>query len=315
MFASPVLRALSLTLLLLHASAAWGQPAADEVRPVSEIASPMIADPDRYPPPPPAAAPAPWRLWHDTKLDATWLPRSGANGLGIADLELATSFTIDGWAPLTITPYAAAHDWARPTAPEAPSLPSRLYDLNVEFAWRPRLAEWLFADLALTPGLYTDFQEVHGDSFMLRGRGVAIVAFSPQLQIAAGGMYVNRNRTKFLPAGGVIWNPSEDTRLFLVFPQPKVSHRFATIGDTQLWGYLAGEFGGGRWEIERADGMAESIDYTDLRAIAGIEAAHGPRLKGHLEIGYVFNRRVNFGGDAPDFKPPSTLMLRAGLRF
>jgi hypothetical protein len=313
---------LATLLLLCIPAAAWGQPAPAGERQPTALASPspQIANPDNYPAAPAAAPPSPqpWRIFPETRFDATWLPGGGSRGLGITDLELATTLKIDGWAPLTLTPYAAAHYWSAPSGLgklAAPDLPSNLYDLNVELAWRPRLAEWLFADLAVTPGLYTDFKEVNGDSFMLRGRALAIVAFSQQLQLAAGGMYVNRNKTKFLPAGGVIWNPSEDTRCFLVFPQPKVSHRFTTVGETPLWGYVAGEFGGGRWEIERANGVADSIDYTDLRMMVGVESVHVLGLKGHVEVGYVFSRRVNFLSDTPDYKPQNTLMLRAGIRY
>ena len=83
----------------------------------------------------------------------------------------------------------------------------------------------------------------------------------------------------------------------------------------QLWGYVAGEFGGGRWEIERAAGVADSIDYTDLRVMVGVESVHVLGLKGHVEVGYVFSRRVNFLSDTPDYKPQNALMLRAGFRY
>jgi hypothetical protein len=299
----------------------WAQASepTDGERQVSATAPPMIADPDRYPAAPIAPAPPqPWRLLQDSRFDATWLPDT-AHGLGIVDFELATTVNVplgDTVAPLLITPYAAAHDWMAPrNLAGAPDLPTHLYDLNVEFAWRPRLAQWLFADLAVTPGLYTDFRDVAGHSFMMRGRAIAIVAFSEQLQLAAGAMYVNRNVTKVLPAGGVIWNPSDETRCFLIFPQPKVSHRFVTVGTTELWGYVAGEFGGGRWEIENASGAADSIDYTDFRAILGVESVHAVRLKGHVEVGYVFARRANFAGGIPDYYPQSTVMLRAGIRY
>jgi hypothetical protein len=236
----------------------------DAVMQTTGTESPLIPDPDTYPVPSPATA-QPWRTFTDTKFNATFLPKNGNNGLGIADLEVATMLNIDcPLAPIKITPYAAIHYWDGPSTLE---LPTNLYDLNVEFAWRPRLAEWLFAELAITPGLYTDFKNVSADSFQMRGRGLGIVAFSEKLQLAAGAMYVNRNVTKILPAGGVIWTPSDDTRYFLVFPQPKISHRFYTLGDTQFWGYLAGEFGGGRWEVERASGIKDSLDYTDLRLI------------------------------------------------
>jgi hypothetical protein len=129
-------------------------------------------------------------------------------------------------------------------------------------------------------------------------------------------MYVNRIKTKLLPAGGVIWNPCEDFRCFLVFPQPKVSYRFATVGDTQVWGYVAGEFGGGRWEVGGDNGTtAFSLDYTDLRVLAGVECVCGPRLKEHVEVGYVFSRHMYLNSAALEIKLQPTVMLRAGLRF
>jgi hypothetical protein len=229
--------------------------------------------------------------------------------MGIMDIELATTLNYDlGLAPLKVTPYFAAHLWY--IADANPRL--YLYDLNVEFAWRPRLAEWLFVDLAVTPGLYTDFKNVNADSFQMRGRILPIVALSEQLQLVAGAMYVNRIHVKVLPAGGVIWNQSDDTRWFLVFPQPKISHRFGTVGATQIWGYVAGEFGGGRWEVGRVD---YSLDYTDLRVILGLESVYAERLRGHLEIGYVFNRHVNVANSPSDLTLPSTLMARAGFRY
>jgi hypothetical protein len=255
------------------------------------------------------------------KFDLTWLAGGGSQGLQITDLESSTTLSVplaEGWDPLTLTPYAAAHFWQGPRGNGTAAtvdLPSNLYDLNCEIGWRPRLARWLFADLAVTPGVYSDFKDVNADAFQMRGRGLAIVAFSPEFQVVAGGMYVNRNKTKFLPAGGLIWNPNEDTRCFLVFPAPKISRRLTTIGTMPLCGYVAGEFGGGRWSVERANGAIDSLDYTDLRVILGLESVLARGVKGHLEVGYVFARRVNFTSDTPDVKPPDTVMLRAGFSY
>jgi hypothetical protein len=294
----------------------WPEAATPGKREVTQelvgVSSPMIPDPDRYPRPVEAIL-SPRQILFDSKFDATWLPGSGQNGLAIVDVELTTTLKIDSiLAPITITPYAAAHAWH---GPSTVGLPTELYDLNAEIGWRPRLAEWLFVDVAATPGLYTDFKRVAGNSFMMRGRVVGIVAFSERLQIAAGAMYVNRNLTKVLPAGGVIWNPSEETRLFLVFPQPKVSHRVLSVGDTQMWAFLAGEFGGGRWQAESTRGENDSIDYTDWRLILGVESVYRERWRGHVDVGYVFNRRVNFASTDSDFRPSNTVMLRAGLRY
>ena len=222
-----------------------------------------------------------------------------------------------GLAPLLFTPGGGVHFWnaPRPAPAGAPRLANNLFDSYVEVGWRPRLAEWLFADLAVTPGVYSDFRDVGGSSFQMRGRGLAIVAFSPQFQVAAGALYVNYNHTKLLPAGGVIWNPNDDTRLQLLFPQPKLSRRLATLAGAELWGYLKGEFGGGRWSVGRPDGSHDLMDYTDARALVGLERVAPGEMNSHVEVGYVFSRRVTFAGGTPDYTPDATVLLRAGLAF
>jgi hypothetical protein len=259
----------------------------------------------------PNSPPAQDLLQH-LKLEYTWLPGMSNNRLQMNDVELTATAAVplaDGWAPLLISPGFAAHFW------DGPDLPSSLYDAYVELGWRPRLAPWLFADVAVTPGVYSDFKELRSENLQMRGRGLAIVAFSPQLQLVGGVLYVNRNKTKILPAGGVIWNPDDDTKLNFLFPQPKLAHRLVTFGDAQWWGYLAGEFGGGRWSIERGEGSVDSIDYSDVRVLLGVERIVPQGLTGHIEIGYVFDRRVNFTSDTPDYQPGSTLLLRAGFGF
>jgi hypothetical protein len=226
---------------------------------------------------------------------------------------------VDGWAPLTFSPGVGAHFWEGPSAHSpAPFLPAHLYDAYLDIGWRPQLARWLFLDLVVTPGLYSDLEHLDSEAFQLRGRAVAIVAFSPELQLAGGALYVNRIMTKVLPAGGVIWNPNEDTKLFCVFPQPKLARRLTHDGNTEWWAYLAGEFGGGKWSFEGPANHFDVIDYTDWRILLGVEWLNKPGVKGHVEVGYVFNRAVRFDGNTssqPDFKPDSTCLLRVGLSF
>ena len=268
----------------------------------------------------PGVAPVDPVLQH-FRFDCTWLPgENSGNGLEINDVDGSVTLAAplgQGLAPLLFTPGGGLHFWDRPrsAAAGAVQLPKSLFDSYVEVGWRPRLAEWLFADLAVTPGVYSDFRDVSGRSFQMRGRGLAIVAFSPQLQVALGALYVNYNHTKLLPAGGVIWNPNDDTRLLLLFPQPKLSHRLGAWGDAELWGYLKGEFGGGRWSIERADGSPDSMDYMDARALVGLERVTPGGMSSHMEVGYVFSRRVTFASGAPDVTPDATVLLRVGLAY
>jgi hypothetical protein len=267
-----------------------------------------------------AAPPESWL--RQARFDSTWLPPAGgARGFGINDQELSATFalpTVPGWAPVLLTPGFAARQWAGPRSdalPGRPDLPAQVYDLNLDVGWRPRLAQWLFADLGVTPGLYGDFHEINSHTFRPRGRAVGIVAFSPEVQLAAGVLYINRLHAKIMPAGGVIWRPNDDTRYELLFPQPKGAWRLMTTGSTQWWGYVAGEFGGGTWSVERAGGRPDVVDYRDLRLLLGVEWLNPGGYKAHLEIGYAFQRELRFLSATPEFAPEHTVLLRAGVGF
>src|SRR5439155_18356767 len=119
-------------------------------------------------PPPPESL----RL-QKAKIDWTWLPGSSGPGLGVGlvvnhdleihEFEMSATFAVpfaDNLAPLLLTPGFAARLFGGPDPNNVgqPDLPPAVYDLNLELGWRPRLARWLFADLAVQPGLYTDFR-------------------------------------------------------------------------------------------------------------------------------------------------------------
>jgi len=129
-------------------------------------------------------------------------------------------------------------------------------------------------------------------------------------------MYLNRNKIKILPAGGLLWTPTPQVRFDIFFPQPKLSAYLTTVGQYELWWYLAGEYGGGAWTIQRADGSDDRIYINDIRASAGLEII-GPRgLSGFVEAGFVFKRQVIYVVHPEDsFNPPNTYMIRAGISF
>lgn len=235
--------------------------------------------------------------------------------------RLVYSETVQGWMPEPDGTYRAfefqmsraTDSRVVPVGPD-PALPGSVYDLYLDVGWRPRLAEWLFADLGVTPGVYGDFRTSSADFFRLRGRGLAIIALSEQFQFVAGVLYVNRNQTKLIPAGGILWKPNEWTDYQLVFPVPKMSKRLGVWRDHQAWGYVAGEFGGGTWAVQRPDGKAASVDYNDYRAILGTEVRRPDGWNLKVETGPVFGRQLWFT-DGLEYRPSATWMVRAGLGF
>ena len=79
---------------------------------------------------------------------------------------------------------------------------------------------------------------------------------------------------------------------------------------------MAGEYGGGAWTIERADGTTDAVDINDIRISGGLEWT-GPRgLTGFFEAGFVFKRQVVYVVTPADsFDPDDTFMMRAGISF
>ena len=110
-----------------------------------------------------------------------------------------------------------------------------------------------------------------------------------------------------------------------MFPNPKIRKRFVNVGSSQWWLYAAGEYGGGRWTIERDPanfmGVAtdDDIDYNDIRAIVGLEWETQTQARGHIEAGYVFNREIIYDHtDVPpgyEFNIDDTFMIRLGVDF
>ena len=281
-------------------------------------APPRPAAPD----PPPLAGTAaaltdpPNAALTDFRLSQTYLPRFGRTGFGNHDTDLAAQFAFPGWdplgKPLLLKGGVGVHAWDGPAAD--PGLPGAVYDFYLDLGWKPRPAEWLFLDLGLTPGLYTDLRAFPHEAFRPRGRGLAVVALSERLQFVGGVLYVNRNGTKVIPAGGVLWTPDEATRCQLVFPQPKAARRLASRGGAEWWVYLAGEFGGGTWAYERPDGSTNSVDLNDYRVILGgeLKRAYGWALR--AEAGYVWGREL-VPLNAPRVTPADTLMARLALVY
>lgn len=261
------------------------------------------------------------RLLHEIRIEDTWLARFSDDGFGVNSTNMFASFAMPflyNPSPLVITPGFTYHSWDGPDSTlflGSPDLPARAYDAYLDTAWRPQVTSWFGADLGVRVGVYSDFNSVTSDSIRIQGRGLAVITFSPQFQIAAGVWYLDRLRVKLLPAGGIIWTPNPDTRLDIVFPNPKLAQRLTTVGNTDIWGYLAGEYGGGKWTIERASGMNDTIDYNDIRVMLGLEWINFSGLRGNFEVGYVFDREIVYRSGTPDVKPSDTLMLRLGLSY
>jgi hypothetical protein len=194
-------------------------------------------------------------------------------------------------------------------------MPPRVYDAYLDFTWYPQFNEMFGADLGFRTGVWTDFEHVTSDSMRFLGRGVGRVRLNPEVEVLAGIVYLDRVEIKMLPVGGVHWIPNPDWDLYLVFPNPKARRRFTNIGNSEWWWYVAGEYGGDSWTVDRSS-VNDRVDYNDIRVIVGLEWETQTLIHGFFEAGYVFDREIVFADSgAPTFYPDDTFMLRTGVDF
>lgn len=214
------------------------------------------------------------------------------------------------------------HWWSGPVAmghKPAPDLPPRVYDLYLDWTWAQRWSERLTSEIRFRPGMYTDFRTTPPDSFRTPGWAVAVYQANDEVSLVGGIEYVDRNRYKLLPVAGILWEPTPSWELRLVFPEPKIAFELSPRQPT--WGYVAAEYGGGRWTYDTEQGVAERVEYSDFRVTFGIEwredyLKHVPLLanksSAFLEVGYLFERHLRFAGSTRDFEPTATWMIRFG---
>jgi hypothetical protein len=198
--------------------------------------------------------------------------------------------------------------------PTFADLPPNTYDAYLDAAWYPQITSWLSAQVGARVGAYTDFNTFSTESIRVMGRGLGVISLTPKFQVALGVVYIDRLLIKLFPAGGIIWIPNPDARYEFLFPNPKLARRITTLGNTDIWLYGFGEYGGGSWTAQRV-GMNDQFDYNDIRFGGGLESFGYRGLHGLFEVAYVFNRQILYRSGTPNFYPSDTVMLRAGIAY
>ena len=259
-------------------------------------------------------------IFQKLQFSGTWIPAIEDGDLGFSDLDtwvvLGLPFPRRD-TPLLIIPGFAVHYLDGPVAP-APDLPPRIYDAWIEWRHLRQFNEAWAMDASVTTGYYSDFVADSGDAFRITGRGVGVYTWSPITKVVLGAGYFNRAAARVLPVGGLIITPDASTRYELIFPSPRVAWRLDWLsvpGVDERWFYVAGEFGGGVWAVERAGGASDKIDSTDIRVIVGVEQDLPGSLTSRFEVGYVFAREIEFSSATANYEPEDSLLLRMGVKY
>ena len=300
----------------------------DPYAPPGSVAAPSLLPTDAYPVVPTMdfTQVNEWRqkFLDEVRIDYYFIPARGSKRFGTNDLELSSTFAFpflyNEKTPLKVTPGFAFHWWEGPMGSDVPSsmtsLPPRVYDAYIDTAWNPQPTPWFGGELCFRVGVYTDFQRVTTESIRYTGQGLAVITFSPVLKAKLGIVYYDRVKVKLLPAGGLVWTPNENVRFDILFPNPMFSRRMTTMGTTDLWLYLRGEYGGGSWAITPqfpADAPMDQYDYNDLRAALGCEFDNVTGLDALVEVGVSFERELVSRFADQQYNPSTTIFLRVGV--
>jgi len=232
----------------------------------------------------------PQRLRSPWGGSAAFVSAHGNKGFGSTDLGVNRTWT---WSPevnpIFLTTGLGAHLFSGPNTLD---LPGHVFDAYMDLSYRALDREWGGISVGVTPGIYGDFENLGEKSFQVTGRVMADYSLSPELTLVGGIAVVRQLRSHWLPVGGLIWTPNEDWQLDLTIPRPRIARRLHQTEEMDLWGYVAGQFGGGSWSVRDEFGDNVLLSYSDLRLLGGVNLWRSSGRELSAEFGYVFSRNI-----------------------
>lgn len=268
----------------------------------------------------------PYRLIQRGRFRHTYLhDGDSSDDLSINDTDVAFAFAIPSFLfstqPLYIAPSFSLHLWDGPESISGADLPGSAFSAFLDFAWQSDPNRIIGAELGVSVGAFSEFDVYDSDSLRIRGKGLGFFRLTPATTFKLGVYYYDRVDIKMLPAGGLFWRPNPFTKVDLFFPQPKFSRYLSTVGTHDVWWYVAGEYGGGSWAIERETKGPDQVDINDIRLTLGWEWGESQRMQAGLrtwffEFGYVGDRQIVYRHNPVDnLKLGDTWMVRLGIGY
>ena len=250
-----------------------------------------------------------------TRVDYLFFGRSGVHSpLGgdimMHEINVSHRFRMPLWdrASLRIQPFFNVMFLDGPTANDPP-LPGRVFkvatDIELSFRW----SENILLSVAVTPGIWSDFEEIEGEDFRMPARLIVAYKVNDGLYVSGGVIYTDNFYRNVLPTAGVIWDVNDRVRLELVAPRARAVYRI----HEELQFYLGFEGGGDTYAI-RIAGATDEFQYRDYRGFVGVEIATWDRASILAETGYAFNRRLRLEHHESR-NIDDCFFLRAGVRF
>lgn len=254
-----------------------------------------------------------WLRIEDWRTEVTWLAGSDEE-IGIASARGSLGIGLAKMKGIVLRPTGAAY-WLN--GPVQTDLPSRVYDAELEATWMHRFNDRFRMHVSARGGIYSDFNTSDDieDSLRVSGTGIGAFEINPDLQLVAGVAYFNLGSVWAWPVAGVVYQPTDEIRFELLFPEARIS---AVVNETDFFTertYLGARFFGRTWQVDRTSGMRERVTYQDWRISLGHEIRYVYGITSFIEVGYAFNRELEYRSGVGDFEPDAVGMLSGGLYY
>jgi hypothetical protein len=191
------------------------------------------------------------------------------------------------------------------SGPDQTDMPAIVYDFSLAYQIRQRIGPLAF-DLSTSVLAASDFKGCARKGILFPSHAVGYLTVGPTIDLVFGVDYLDRGDVKLLPVAGMVWNPTPLMRFEIVFPRPRAV--FQLNDHYRL--YVSGELGGGTWAIERASLEDDLATYHDLRVCVGIESVEKDGRCSAIEIGYLFDRRLEYTSGIGDMNLDDAVLLR-----
>ncbi|MCA9066157.1 MAG: hypothetical protein KDA96_23980 [Planctomycetaceae bacterium] len=227
---------------------------------------------------------APYSIYRSEQNSLAWVPNSGED-LSWLDWQTDPYIRRDSSGGLT---GAMNVHWIG--GPLTPDIPSRVYDFSIGLQVRNSFSPIMSYDLATSVGVFSDFEGSAREGVRFPSHAVGMLHVNRNLDVVFGVDYLDRDDISLLPVAGVsVRNLITDRlRMDLVFPRPRIDFRLSDHNRV----YLAGQLGGGTWDMEYPDETDDVVTYRDYRLLLGFESADSSGSLSALEFGYAFSRRM-----------------------
>ncbi len=198
-------------------------------------------------------------------------------------------------------------------------LPEELHEtvLEVGLGWRPggnlSYLAWV------SPGLYSDFEDLSFDDVAATGVAAALWKPSEDFELQFGVRFSTVGEYPVLPIAGIRWRFADRWELNLTAPQPEI----IWLASDTLKLSLGGSIRGGSFRLAedfgtqrgRPDLDNEWIGFREFRTFAASEFTFRKTLRLRTEAGLLIGREFEFIEDEEEIEIDNSFYASVGLRY